>query len=140
MSGIMCSIIRRCSRECVGSVIEFSSGVPICVDSSMCREYDAVMSIDSPNIMIVVGHQLNSDDAIINSPVKFMLGGIAIFIRLVSSHHTVSIGRMLWNPRVRVMMRVLVRSYVVLARQKRADEVNPWAIIRAIAPDRLHCV
>lgn len=29
---------------------------------------------------------------------------------------------------------------MVLARQNSADEVNPWAIIRAMAPDRLHCV
>lgn len=29
---------------------------------------------------------------------------------------------------------------MVLAKQNSADEVNPWAIIKAIAPDRLHCV
>lgn len=106
----MWSVISRCSRECVGCVIVFSSGVLICVDRNMCREYDAVISIDSPNIIIVVGHQLNSDDAINSSPVKFMLGGVAMFIRLASNHQTVSIGRMLWNPRVRIIIRVLVRS------------------------------
>lgn len=106
----MCSVISRCSRECVGCVGVFSSGVLICVDKNMCREYDAVINIDSPNMMIVVGHQLNNDDAINSSPVKFMLGGVAMFIRLANSHQIVSIGKMLWNPRVRIIIRVLVRS------------------------------
>lgn len=95
ISGMVWSAIRRCSRECVGWVVVFISGVPICVDRNMCSEYDAVISIDSPNIMIVVGHQLNSDDAISSSPVKFILGGVAIFIKLVNSHQAVSIGKML---------------------------------------------
>lgn len=99
-----------------------------------------MISIESPNMMIVVGHQLNKEDAIISSPVKFMLGGVAMFIRLVISHQIVIIGKILWNPRVRVRIRVLVRSYAVLARQNNADDVNPWAIIRAMAPDRLHLV
>lgn len=85
-------------------------GVFICVDRNMWREYDAVISIDSPNMMIVVGHQLNREAAIINSPVKFMLGGVAMFIRFVISHQVVIIGRMLCSPRVRIMIRVLVRS------------------------------
>lgn len=69
-----------------------------------------MISIDSPNMISVVGHQLNSEDAISNSPVKFMVGGVAMFIRLTSNHQIVSIGRILWNPRVRAIIRVLVRS------------------------------
>lgn len=69
-----------------------------------------MISIDSPNIMIVVGHQLNREEAINNSPVKFMLGGVAIFIRLISNHQVVIIGRMLCSPRVRIIIRVFVRS------------------------------
>lgn len=91
----MCNTISRCSRECVGCVVVFSIGVPVCVDRNMCREYDAVISIDSPNRTIVVGHQLNRDDAINSSPVKLILGGVAMFIRLVISHQVVTIGRML---------------------------------------------
>lgn len=75
-----------------------------------------------------------------SSPVKFMLGGVAMFVRLVSSHQAVIIGRMLWKPRVSIIIRVCVRSYVMLARQNSADDVNPWAIIRAIAPARAHGV
>lgn len=54
-----------------------------------------MISIESPNIIIVVGHQLNSEDAINSSPVKFIVGGVAMFIRFVSSHQIVSIGRIL---------------------------------------------
>lgn len=31
----MCSVIKRCSRECVGCVGVFDSGVCICVDKNM---------------------------------------------------------------------------------------------------------
>lgn len=37
-SGIMCRVINRCSRECVGSVWLSSRVGPICVDRNMCRE------------------------------------------------------------------------------------------------------
>lgn len=69
-----------------------------------------MISMESPNIIIVVGHQLNREDAIRSSPVKFILGGVAMFIRLTMSHQAVIIGRMLWRPRVRTKIRVLVRS------------------------------
>lgn len=59
---------------------------------------------------MVVGHQLNREDIISSSLVKFREGGVAIFIRLVSSHQVMAMGRMLWNPRVRIRIRVCVRS------------------------------
>lgn len=130
----MCMVISRCSRVCAGLVFRFDDVFPVCVDRNMCSEYVAVISIDTPNRMIVVGHQLNSDDTINSSPVKFMLGGMAMFIRLAISHHAVIIGRMLWNPRVSIRIRVCVRSYVMFARQNSIDDVNPCAIISAIAP------
>jgi len=71
----MCMVISRCSRVCAGLVFRFDDVFPVCVDRNMCSEYVAVISIDTPNRMIVVGHQLNSDDTINSSPVKFMLGG-----------------------------------------------------------------
>lgn len=37
-------------------------------------------------------------------------------------------------------MRELVRSYEVLARQKRAEETRPWEIINTIDPAMLHSV
>jgi len=54
-----------------------------------------VISIDNPSKIMVVGHQLNMDEIIISSPIKLMLGGIAIFRRLAISHQAVIIGRML---------------------------------------------
>lgn len=69
-----------------------------------------MISIDNPSRMIVVGHQLNREDITSSSLVKFRAGGVAMFMRLVSSHQVVVIGRMLWNPRVRIRIRVCVRS------------------------------
>lgn len=55
----------------------------------------AVIISDRPSIMTVIGHQLNREDIINSSPVKFIVGGVAIFIRLTRSHQDVAIGRML---------------------------------------------
>lgn len=139
-SGKICMVSSRCSRVWVGLTFRFGDVFPACVDRNMCSEYVAVISIESPSMMMVVGHQLNKDVRIINSPVKLMLGGMAMFIRLAVSHQAVIIGRMLWNPRVSIRIRVCVRSYVMLARQNNIDEVKPWAIIRAIAPAMAHWV
>lgn len=54
-----------------------------------------MISIDSPSMMIVVGHQLNRVDIISSSLVKFIVGGIAMFMRLTKSHQVVVIGRIL---------------------------------------------
>lgn len=35
ISGITCSIRRRCSRVCVGCIVVFNRGVPVCVDRNM---------------------------------------------------------------------------------------------------------
>lgn len=99
-----------------------------------------MISIDRPSKMMVVGHQLNKDVTMLSSPVKFMLGGMAMFKRLAISHQAVIIGRILWNPRVSIRIRVCVRSYIMLARQNSIEEVKPWAIIRAIAPAMAHWV
>jgi len=57
-SGAMCMVISRCSRVCAGLVFRFDDVFPVCVDRNMCSEYVAVISIDTPNRMIVVGYQL----------------------------------------------------------------------------------
>lgn len=46
-------------------------------------------------MMMVVGHQLNRADIINSSLVKFIVGGVAMFMRLASNHQVVAIGRML---------------------------------------------
>lgn len=99
-----------------------------------------MINTDSPRRIMVGGHQLNMAEIIRSSPVKFMLGGVAMFMRFAISHQVVIIGRMLWKPRVSIRIRVCVRSYVMLARQKSIDDVKPWAIIRAMAPASPHGV
>lgn len=99
-----------------------------------------MISMDRPRRTMVGGHQLNMAEIIRSSPVKFMLGGVAMFIRFAISHQVVIIGRMLWKPRVSIRIRVCVRSYVMLARQNSIDDVKPWAIIRAIVPAKPHGV
>lgn len=99
-----------------------------------------MISIDRPRRAMVGGHQLNMAEIIRSSPVKFMLGGVAMFIRFAISHQVVIIGRILWKPRVSNRIRVCVRSYVMLARQNSIDDVKPWAIIRAMAPAKPHGV
>lgn len=69
-----------------------------------------MINIDRPSRMMVGGHQLNIEEIIRSSPVKFMLGGVAIFTRFAISHQVAIIGRMLWNPRVSIRIRVCVRS------------------------------
>lgn len=55
----------------------------------------AVIRVDSPSIIMVEGHQLNNEDMISSSPVKFIIGGVAMFIRLARSHQVVASGRIL---------------------------------------------
>lgn len=59
---------------------------------------------------MVGGDQLNIEEIIKSSPVKFMLGGVAMFMRFATNHQVVIIGRILWNPRVSIRIRVCVRS------------------------------
>lgn len=69
-----------------------------------------MINIDRPSRMMVGGHQLNIEEMIRSSPVKFMLGGVAMFMRFAVNHQVVTIGRMLWKPRVSMRTRVCVRS------------------------------
>lgn len=69
-----------------------------------------VINVDKPSKMMVGGHQLNIEEMIRISPVKFMLGGVAMFIRFAVNHQAVIMGRMLWKPRVSMRTRVCVRS------------------------------
>lgn len=47
----------------------------------------AVIRVPNPVMMIVVLDQLKSDVIIVNSPIRLMVGGRAILVRLASSHH-----------------------------------------------------
>lgn len=52
----------------------------------------------------------------------------------MANHHRPVNGKISSAPRRRIIVRLLVRSYIVLARQNKADDVRPWAIIIVMAP------
>ena len=56
-------------------------------------------------------------------------GGAAMFHAVNINHHIVKIGNVVIMPFVKNILRVLVISYVTLAKINRADEHSPWAII-----------
>ena len=69
-----------------------------------------------------------------SSPNKFGRGGSPRFAAAVINHHDVDKGISSFNPRFRVRVRVPVRSYDRLAKQNRAEEISPWAIMRISLP------
>ena len=60
--------------------------------------------------MIVKADQLNNVIMMVNSAIKFVVGGSAMFIRLASSHQVAMRGSRGCKPRVRIRMRLCVRS------------------------------
>lgn len=59
---------------------------------------------------IVHGDQLNSVVIIISSPIRLGSGGSARLARLAINHHTAVNGKIICNPRARIMVRLWVRS------------------------------
>lgn len=82
----------------------------------------------------VHGDQLNIAVMIRSSPIRLGRGGSARFARLARNHHVAVRGKIICKPRARIIVRLCVRSYVVLARQNRAEDTRPCAIIRMMAP------
>lgn len=89
---------------------------------------------------IVQGDQLNNVVMIMSSPIRFGSGGSARLARLAVNHQTAVSGKIICSPRARTIVRLWVRSYAVLAKQNNAEDANPWAIIRMIAPEKPHGV
>lgn len=79
----------------------------------------------APVKMRVQGDQLNIAVIIISSPIRLGRGGKAKFAKLAINHQVAVNGRIICIPRARIIVRLWVRSYVVLAKQKRADETRP---------------
>lgn len=94
-----------------------------------------MISVPRPVSKIVHGDQLNSVVIIMSSPIRFGRGGSARLARLAINHQAAVRGKIICNPRARIIVRLWVRSYAVLARQNSAEDTNPWAIIRIIAPE-----
>jgi len=89
---------------------------------------------------IVHGDQPNRVVIIMISPIRLGRGGSAKFARLAMNHHTAASGKITCSPRARIIVRLWVRSYAVLARQNSAEDTSPWAIIKMIAPENPHGV
>lgn len=69
-----------------------------------------------------------------SSPTNFGVGGRPKLDTHAIIHHKVSNGVTNLNPRVIERVRVPLRSYNSLAKQNRAEDINPCAIISISAP------
>jgi len=83
---------------------------PRWVISNINRVYEAVNKIATPVRVIVKVDQLNSAIMIVSSAIRFVVGGRAMLVRLASSHQVAMSGRSGCNPRVRIRIRLWVRS------------------------------
>lgn len=90
-------------------IVVFGS-FPCWTVKNIYREYVAVRRVPAPVIRIVILDQLKIEEMIKSSPVRLIVGGRAIFIRLATSHHVVIRGRISCRPRASNMVRVCVRS------------------------------
>jgi len=88
----------------------------------------------SPRARMENGVYVRSALIIKSSPNKFGSGGSPRFAAAVISHQKVDNGRRSLRPRFRVRVRVPVRSYERFARQNKAEDTNPWAIMRISLP------
>jgi len=59
------------------------------------------------------------------SPRRFKVGGAAIFPALSKNHHNPILGIKLSKPLLINNLRLLIRSYIILAKQKRPEEHKP---------------
>lgn len=66
--------------------------------------------VPNPVIKMVVFDQLNSEVIMDNSPIRLMVGGRAMLFRLAESHHKVISGSKSCMLRVRIRIRLFVRS------------------------------
>lgn len=68
--------------------------------------YAAVRKVAVPVRMIVGGDQLKSVIIIVNSAIRFVVGGSAMFVRLASNHQVAIRGSRGCMPRVRIRIRL----------------------------------
>lgn len=69
-----------------------------------------MMRVPAPVRARVHHDQLNREEIIINSPMRFGRGGRARLARAEMNHHVVISGRAICNPRARTIVRLWVRS------------------------------
>jgi len=74
----------------------------------------------------------------ITSASMLIEGGAPKFLAARINHQIVRAGNKFINPLIISIFRVVDVSYVMLAREKSAEEIKPWAIIKSKAPDQPH--
>ncbi|MEQ5162538.1 hypothetical protein ABN196_18030, partial [Proteus terrae] len=65
---------------------------------------------------------------------KLIVGGAAILAELNKNHHNAILGIKFKNPLLINILRLPLRSYIILAKQNNPEEHNPWAIINPYEP------
>lgn len=70
----------------------------------------AVIRVPNPVIRIVILDQLNSETIMVNSPIRLMVGGRAMLVKLASSHHRLISGSKSCMFRASNSVRLWVRS------------------------------
>lgn len=83
---------------------------PHCVVDNIYRVYVAVMIVPEPVIRIVMFDQLNSEVMMVNSPIRLIVGGMAMLAKLASSHHRLIKGYSSCMFRANSSVRLWVRS------------------------------
>jgi len=100
----------------------------------MCREYAAVRKLISE---IAIMDEREDDRIAVISKIslnRLIEGGAAMFAPVNKNHQRVIVGPTHINPLVRKILRVWVISYDILAKENRAEDLKPWAIIIVRAP------
>lgn len=72
--------------------------------------YEAVSRMAVPVKMIVREDQLNRAIMMVSSAMRLIVGGSAMFVRLARSHQVAMSGSRGCSPRVRIRIRLWVRS------------------------------
>ena len=79
---------------------------PCCVVISMYREYRAVITIFSPNRIIVILDHEKVDITTNSSPIRLIVGGKARLVRLAKSHQVAISGRNVCGPQARIIVQL----------------------------------
>lgn len=124
--GNKCKRARRCSRdEEVHTFVKNLPGEPCWEIWNIIREYIAPNTVERPTTGNNHTDHFMRAVRIIISPIRLGEGGRPSFEAHIRSHHMVLNGKISFSPRVIDRVRVLLRSYTVLARENRAEETNP---------------
>ena len=79
---------------------------PCCVVISMYREYRAVITIFSPNKIIVILDHEKVDITTNSSPIRLTVGGRARLVKLARSHQVANSGRNVCRPWAKIIVRM----------------------------------